>query len=163
MKKNIILPGFFATLLAALCFVSATVWGTEVDDSEALKGVKEGRVIFDTFVAEENRFIRYLSVLKETHAGLVKQGVKPSMIITMRGPAVLFVSKKHADKEDLGIIEKRIKELKELGVQFELCSIAARLLNVDYNDILSDVKIIGNGFISLIGYQSKGYAVISLQ
>ncbi len=163
MKKIMGLSGITAVLLTALLFVSSLVWGAEFDDSEALKGVKEGKVIFDTSVAAADKMILYLSVIKETHDGLVKQGVKPLIIITMHGRTVLLVSKKHAGKEDLAMIEKGIKELKELGVQFELCSIAARLLNVDYKDILPDIQIIGNGFISLIGYQSKGYAVITLQ
>lgn len=56
-----------------------------------------------------------------------------------------------------------IQELAKQGVRFEACAIATRLFHVDNASMISDVKVVGNTFISLIGYQAKGYAVIPIQ
>jgi intracellular sulfur oxidation DsrE/DsrF family protein len=49
--------------------------------------------------------------------------------------------------------------LKE-GIKLEICTIATKVFNVDASSILPGIKQVHNGWISLIGYQSKGYALI---
>jgi intracellular sulfur oxidation DsrE/DsrF family protein len=42
----------------------------------------------------------------------------------------------------------------------EACSISARIQEIENDGIISDVKMVGNTYVSLIGYQLKGYSVI---
>ena len=106
----------------------------------------------------------YLNVIEKTVATLKKQGVKPDFIITMRGAAVSIVSKdsefNSADQEQL--LQAKIAALKQLGVYFEACNVAADLFAVAKEDLFPGVVLVGNTFVSLIGYQSQGYALIPL-
>lgn len=98
----------------------------------------------------------------------MKQGVKPDLIVAFRGGAVRLVSSNRTgfstdEREDLGHADELIRELAQQGVRFEACAIATRLFHVDNASINPDVKVVGNTFISLIGYQARGYAVIPIQ
>ncbi len=44
----------------------------------------------------------------------------------------------------------------------ESCSIATKLMGVDNVTFIPYVKPVGNTFVSLIGYQKKGYALIPI-
>ena len=46
------------------------------------------------------------------------------------------------------------------GVKLEICLFAAEVFGVDPASVLPEIKRVGNGWISLIGYQSKGYALV---
>jgi intracellular sulfur oxidation DsrE/DsrF family protein len=138
-----------------------------IDDAAALKGMTSGKAVFDVNVGEAGKLALYLSVIKETHEGLVKQGVKPDLILVFRGPAVLLIStnrdKVPAEQQaKYDEAAKLIKDLKGMGVKFEACSVATRLMKVDNTTIYPEIKVVGNTFISLIGYQAKGYAYIPI-
>src|SRR5512133_2231105 len=137
------------------------------DDRGALQGVRSGKGVFDINITAVDKFPLYLQVIKETDEGLKKQGVKPDLIVAFRGGAVRFVSSNRTDlsldqREDLEHADELIHELAKQGVRFEACAIATRLFHVDNDSMISDVKVVANTFISLIGYQARGYAVISI-
>jgi len=56
-----------------------------------------------------------------------------------------------------------ITDLDGLGVKFEACNIATNLFGIDNETILLEIKVVGNTFISAIGYQTKGYSPILIQ
>jgi hypothetical protein len=62
--------------------------------------------------------------------------------------------------------EKVLDQLREFskrpGVKMESRSVAARLLGIGNDTIIPEVKPVGNTFVSLIGYQKKGYALIPI-
>lgn len=156
--------------LLALVFVTTVplpaVAGTPTDRA-ALQGVKSGKGIFDINVTEAEKLPLYLQVIKETHAGLKKQGVKPDLVVTFRGAAVRFVSSDRKNftadaKEALDDSDKLIIDLAKQGVRFEACAVATRLFQVDNASILPAITVVGNTFISLIGYQAKGYGLIPI-
>jgi hypothetical protein len=41
-----------------------------------------------------------------------------------------------------------------------VCSVATRVFGIDNNTILSGMKPVSDGFISLIGYQAQGYHLV---
>jgi intracellular sulfur oxidation DsrE/DsrF family protein len=138
------------------------------NDRAALQGVKTGKGLFDINISEAGKLPLYLQVIKETHAALKAQGVKPELIVAFRGAAVPFVSteRKGRSAEQLEVLAKSdalIGELARLGVKFEACAVAARLFGVDQASILPGIRVVGNTFVSLIGYQTKGYALIPIQ
>ena len=138
------------------------------DDRVALQGVRSGKGVFDINLTAVDKFPLYLQVIKETDEGLKRQGVKPELIVAIRGGAVRFVSSNRTDfspdqREDLEHADELIHELAKQGVRIEACAIATRLYHVDNASMISDVKVVGNTFISLIGYQARGYGVIAIQ
>jgi intracellular sulfur oxidation DsrE/DsrF family protein len=44
-----------------------------------------------------------------------------------------------------------------LGVQMEVCGAATKHFGVDNASIPEEMTVVGNGFISLIGWQTQGY------
>jgi intracellular sulfur oxidation DsrE/DsrF family protein len=60
-------------------------------------------------------------------------------------------------------VAAKIKELSAArGVDgFEQCSLAVRQQGTSADKVLPQIRVVGNGFISLMAYQAKGYAYIS--
>jgi hypothetical protein len=45
--------------------------------------------------------------------------------------------------------------------EFEQCSVASREQGTKVAKVLPEIHVVGNGFISLMAYQAKGYAYIA--
>jgi predicted peroxiredoxin len=154
-------------LWAGLALAGAAVATDKPNDADALKGVTEGKVVFDINIAEPKKLPLYLMVVDETVDDLKRQGVKPEVILAFRGKAVTLITKEReqielTDFEYLDKANEFIKTLQSKGVKMEACSVATRLFNVDNGEILDGIKPVGNTFVSLIGYQAQGYSTIPL-
>lgn len=154
-------------LLVLVCFtVSTPALATPKapDDHRALAGLTTGKAVFDVNITSAQTMLLYFTVIEKTVATLKAQGVKPDIIITLRGAAVSIVSKdsEFNNEEDEKALIKKITAMKQQGVYFEACNVAAELYDVEPADLMPGVVLVGNTFASLIGYQSQGYALIPL-
>lgn len=165
-------PTFRTALLATLfCCVlpfDAHASATTYSDHNALEGMKSAKTLFDINLTEAKKLELYLNVIKQTHADLVRQGLTPKIVIAFRGASVRLVSTEtwsftEDDQQSLERSAKLLKELAALGIRLEACSIATNLFKVDNSTLLPGIEVVGNTFISLTGYQSKGYALIPIQ
>jgi intracellular sulfur oxidation DsrE/DsrF family protein len=50
--------------------------------------------------------------------------------------------------------------MKSQGVNVEVCQYALKVLKVDPKTIIPEVSQVGNGFISIVGYQAQGYKAV---
>ena len=137
------------------------------NDSEALKGVSVGKVVFDVNMGDPNKLKLYLNVIRETVDDLERQGVKPDVILAFRGMSVRLISTNReqmelTDFDHLDQIQKQLAELHARGVRMEACSVATRLFGIDNATLLTGIKVVGNTFVSLTGYQAQGYANIPI-
>jgi intracellular sulfur oxidation DsrE/DsrF family protein len=48
------------------------------------------------------------------------------------------------------------------GVKFEICLIAVKYAGIEPSSILPEIKQVGNGWISVIGYQARGYSLVPI-
>jgi len=128
------------------------------DDREALAGLKTARVIVDIRVADPDKLVFNLQLLRETYEGMVAQGVKPRMVIAFRGPGIGMLVADELDEEALDLI----RTLKKKGVRFEACAYAMRVAKADPANLVAEVKLVANVLNSVIGYQNKGYALVLL-
>ena len=145
----------------------AVVNGLEVahpDDSDALKGVKTIKVVYDmNGVSEPKKMIVMLKAIVDARGRALAAKVKPDLVIAFRGPALKLIQKPGPDATgEQKQIGELVAELKKEGVKLEACSFAANVMNLDPAGFLPEVKVVGNTFNSLGGYQAKGYAVISV-
>lgn len=166
MFKQQITTTFFSLVL--LIIGACPAFAAIPEDSSSLEGVKGTKAIFDINFTEPEKFVLYLSVIEETHNSLRKQGYKPDFIIAFRGGSVRLITKEtwSFSEEDQLRLHKGADILKQLsgqGVRLEACSIATKLFKVDNKSLLPAVKPVGNTFVSLIGYQAKGYSLIPIQ
>ncbi len=145
----------------------AIVSGVEVahpDDSDALRGVKNLKVVYDmNGVSEPKKMIVMLKAIVDARGRALAAKVKPDLVIAFRGPALNLIQKPGPDATgEQKQIGELVAELKKEGVQLEACSFAANVLNLDPAGFLPELKVVGNTFNSLGGYQAKGYSVISV-
>ena len=155
-------------LTAAVLLVSAPLLAAEApDDKAALAGLKEAKIAFDVTTGDSKRLLNVLNTIDETRQSLMKQGVTPHIVLAFRGPATRLIQTdetkiKPEDRDNAKKIAARMKELRKApGVEsFEQCSVAVRQQETKVENVLPEVKVVGNGWISLMGYQARGYAYI---
>lgn len=108
-----------------------------------------------------------LGLLEKTLNDIENNNKKYDVVVAIRGGAVDFMTKtpKYIKSEYSDAhkkVRKMILLLKDKGVKFELCSIAAGLRGVEVIDILEEIKVVRNGYLSIIGYQNRGYAYLPM-
>jgi intracellular sulfur oxidation DsrE/DsrF family protein len=156
-------------LLAGGLFVALPVQAAKtIDDSAALNGVKETSSVFLIDFTNPQKTAFYLDIIRGTHEGLVRQGVTPDMVLVFIGETVKYLSTRPDDllameyEDQLASIAKSSKELKKLGVRMEVCAVATRVFDVDNDTILPEMEVVGDGFISLIGWQTQGHKLVPI-
>ena len=156
----------FALLTAMLLVPVITVAG-QITDSEALKGLESIKVIVDVNVGEPKLLLRRIELIDDTYTQLIDAGIRPSFIVAFRGAATRYVTRGdlYVAPEDLAIKQKIqgwVRQFQQNGFLLEQCGIAARGQKVAFDDILPQIKIVRNGYISLVAYQNKGYALLPM-
>ena len=157
------------TFLAALfaLFFALNAAAAELNDRQALEGVKVGKAIFDIATGNPNAMVTTLDVIGETIDDLKRYGVKPEIVIAFRGPAVRFLTS-NGDRippEHTATsmeLSARIEQLAARGVRIEVCGITTRMMKMDNATLVKGAQPVANTFNSLIGYQAKGYALIPI-
>jgi intracellular sulfur oxidation DsrE/DsrF family protein len=162
---------FFKLSVCALALCCSPLYAEEpprANDSYALAGVEVGKVAFDITPGDPKKLLLFLKVIAQTHADLIRQAVTPDMILVFHGAAVKLLSTQHAEglaldeEEAIKNIAELLADLKQKGVRIEACSIATNLFNVPNDSLLPGIELVGNTFVSQIGYQAKGYAIIPI-
>jgi intracellular sulfur oxidation DsrE/DsrF family protein len=92
---------------------------------------------------------------------------KPKFVVVFIGPSAKLISTNREgvpaeDHKMLDAIAEKISEMAKDGIRFEICLFAARMFNVDPVTILPEINQVENGVISLIGYQTKGFALVPI-
>lgn len=154
-------------IFALFLFVPGTIWAAAPDNARALADLKTAGVIFDVNVGQPQRLLLRLKLIEETLASVAATGVRTDVVVAFRGGATRFMTRgdKYLPAEDLkdkALIQEQVQRLKSLGYRLEQCAVAVRLLKVDPRDIIDEVPLVGNGYISMIGYQNRGYAMVPM-
>jgi intracellular sulfur oxidation DsrE/DsrF family protein len=154
--------------IALTVFLFCSAGARAADDHASLAGLKEVKVAFDIKDGDAKLLLGRLDIIDETRQSLIQQGVTPHFILAFRGPATRLVQSdqdkiKAEDRAMAAKIAIRIKELSAApGVDgFEQCAVAVREQGTKTDLVLPEIRVVGNGFISLMAYQAKGYAYIA--
>jgi len=135
----------------------------------ALHGVKEYRAIYE--VSQGNPKVANLVFWAIRNSYQVPEVEKldnpPAIAIVFHGPAVKLISSDRkffndAEWQEVQKFQQTLREMKKEGVKLEVCQYAAKVLGVDKETIIPAVDQVGNGFVSVIGYQMQGYAVVRI-
>lgn len=155
-------------MIISLFPAQAVFAATPIDDSAALNGVKAVKSVFLIDFSNPKKTAFYLETIRGTHAGLVRQGVNPKIVLVFIGETVKYLSTKPEDilameyEAELQSIASSAKELKKLGVRMEVCAVATKVFGVDNDTVLTEMNVVGDGFISLIGWQTQGYQLVPI-
>ena len=154
--------------IALATFLFCSAGAKAADDHASLTGLKDVKVAFDLKEGDGKLLLSRLDVIDETRQSLIQQGVTPHFILAFRGPATKLVQTdpdkiKPEDRAMAAKIATRIKEMSGApGVDgFEQCAVAAREQGTKTELVLPEIRVVGNGFVSLMAYQAKGYAYIA--
>jgi intracellular sulfur oxidation DsrE/DsrF family protein len=156
-----------AAAVAVLAIAASPVYAESPKDAAALSGLKEVKVAFDLQNGDGKTLLKQLEVVDETRQSLIEQGVKPQFVLTFRGPATVLVQTdqsqiKPEDRDYAKKIAEKIHGLRTAdGVNsIEQCAVAVRLSATKPENVIPDIKVVGNGWISLMAYEAKGYGYI---
>ncbi|MGM0593490.1 MAG: DsrE family protein [Pseudomonadota bacterium] len=156
----------FAALILLFASHALLAQETVINDAAALADLKTGKGVFLVDIGDPKKLNFYLEVIQGTHKGMTAQGVEPDFILVYIGPSVKYLTSApsaEADKEAGGTlldIESNVEKLGKLGVRQEICAVATRVFGVDNDTVFPELTLVGDGFISLIGYQAQGYHLV---
>jgi intracellular sulfur oxidation DsrE/DsrF family protein len=164
MKMNKVVA-YLVVALALTSGVAVTQAQAEQTDIAQLQGIGKCQAVFDLNVSDPMKLSMYLMVIKQTNASFIANGVKPELVVSVRGASVMFISGARPGMTPeqqmlMTRIANQIAELDSLGVRFEGCAIAMGLMNVDPSGVIPQVSIVQNTLLTLIAYQTKGFSVV---
>jgi uncharacterized protein len=149
------------------CLLIVTAVNSLSEEYSTLKGLKSVKAVFDFKLGNPQSALANLQVIHQTFKdkNVWVSKKRPEIVVVFIGPSVKLVSKNKSGftAEDQKILDEYASTLSAMtkdGIKFEICLIAAKLLGVDPSSILPEIKQVGNGWISLIGYQAKGYSLV---
>lgn len=158
---------FIISLFIAVGFILGVVGNTYGETYDALKGVDSIKAIVDFRVASAKVAGIHLDLLHKTYKdkSLTAVDSNPDFVIVFMGPGVKLISSNREgisdeDGKHMDDIAGIIKNMKKDGIKLEVCIAAVELLGVDKASILPEIIKVQNGWISSIGYQHRGYALI---
>jgi intracellular sulfur oxidation DsrE/DsrF family protein len=128
---------------------------------------REMKVAFDVTDGNPQVLLAKLTVIDLTRKQLIESGVTPKMVIAFRGDASYYTQTnlsmiKEADRADAIAVAAKLRELRKAdGVEaLEQCNVPLASRKLKPADLMQEVKLVPNGWISLVGYQEKGYSYI---
>jgi intracellular sulfur oxidation DsrE/DsrF family protein len=161
MKSKIITLLNLFIVISFLCAVS-TVSGEEY---KAMKGIESAKAVFDERESNPKNAALHLKIIHQTFKELAAMKKNPVFVLEFIGPSVKLISKNREgfspeDQKSLDEIANTISAMSNDGIELEICLVAAKVFNVDPASVLPEVKKVGNGWISMIGYQAQGYSLV---
>ncbi len=155
-------------LFSCLLLLPGLAAADKPGDSRALSGIDTGRILWDITIGDPERMISRLSVIEETYDDMLRQDVQPMMIFTFRGGAAGLLARdldrlELEDASAVAHVHERLQGLLDRsGVHMEACAIATRRVGLEQQDLIPGVQLVGNTFLSIMGYRQKGYTTIRI-
>ena len=151
--------------LAASALLSLPGCATAPPESAASRDV---RMAFDFTDGNPQVLAAKLANVDTTRKQLIEAGFTPQMVMTFRGDASYFTQTdpsllKEADRPEAVKVQAKLKELKAApGVEsLEQCTLPLAGRKIRKEAIMSEVKVVPNGWIALAQYQQRGYGYIA--
>ncbi len=164
VKKNLIF-----ILILALCLVSASSTTVFAQDYRALRGLNSVNTIFDFRMDNPQGAVDHLQLVLITYQNkyITDVAKNPDFVVVFMGPSVKLLTREGKGvsgekNQQAGKIAHVLTQLKNAGVRLEVCEVAMNAFGVDKRKLLPELTPVGNGWISSIGYQNKGYALVPI-
>jgi intracellular sulfur oxidation DsrE/DsrF family protein len=152
---------------AALFLLAAPLMAGGYDN--ALKDVKQVKAVFDVSQGSPKVSNAVFWAVKNVYEDEKVKGLpEPAqLVVVFHGPAVKLISSDRTgfsakEAADIDQFQETLRQMKSDGVTLEVCDYALKVMGVDPATIIPEVDHVGNGFISVVGYQAQGYAVVRI-
>lgn len=156
-------------LIISLCLLLVAAVPALAGDYEALKDQKSVRAVFDIRNSNPDVTAMYLRLIHQAYQdkNIREVSQTPEFVLVFIGPPVKFVSKNRdgfspEEKKTLADIATLLSTMSKEGVKLEICMLAAQAFGVEPNSILPEFTRVNSGYISLIGYQGRGFSLVPI-
>jgi len=162
--------GRFRTLLALIA--AGLLWTALpalAEDYRALEGVSGLDSVFDITLGSPRQAVVTFGAVRDVHRSpaVTSLHAAPRTVLVFHGGAVKLISTDRSDflpqeVEALDKVAALIRQFKADGIRMEVFMYAVNALGVDPATLMPEVERVGNGFISVLGYQRQGYALVAV-
>jgi intracellular sulfur oxidation DsrE/DsrF family protein len=163
MKEN--LRKIVVMSIAAFFLVLSSLSFASAQEYDAMTGVNSVDAIFDMRDGNPQTAGIHLNLIHNTYKELIAMKKNPVFVVVFMGSAVKLISSDRSafsaeEQKSLKEIASIISRMSKAGIRVEVCLFAVKLLGVEPASILPEIERVGNGWISEIGYQARGYSLV---
>lgn len=158
------------TWMLAVFLLAATAGTGFSEEYPMLKGLESVKAVFGFEIGNPQSALAHLQVIHQTYQDKnIRIGKKkPEIVVVFYGPSVKLASKNRggvsaADRKIVEEYANTISAMARDGVKFEICLIALKFAGVDPSSVMPEIKVVGNGWISVIVYQAGGYSLVPVK
>ena len=152
-----------------VCLIVATAGNAFSEEYGILKGLKSVKAVFNFEMGNPQSALINLKLIHQTYKdeSIRKVSKHPDFVVIFLGPAVKLVSKNKGaftaeDQKILDEFASTVSAMAKDGIKLEICMFAVKVFGVESSSILPEIRQVGNGWISLIGYEAKGYSLVPI-
>jgi intracellular sulfur oxidation DsrE/DsrF family protein len=151
--------------LAAFCLVLSSLSFASAEEYDAMKGVNSVNAIFDMRDGNLQTAVIHLNLIHDTYKELITMKKNPNFVVVFMASAVKLISSDYSgftteEQKSLKEIASIISRMSKAGIRVEVCLFAVKVFGVEPTSILAEIEQVGNGWISEIGYQARGYSLV---
>lgn len=135
----------------------------------ALTGVKGLDSVYDVSLASPVVAAAVFPAIRDSYLNKEVRALPapPRTVIVFHGKAVKLLSTDRTglEKEEAAAYDKvadMLRQFKKDGIKLEVCMYAVQVVGVNPATLLPEIDRVGNGFISVLGYQAQGYSVVTV-
>jgi intracellular sulfur oxidation DsrE/DsrF family protein len=157
------------SVLFAAFFLAFLTTPVTAGEYAALKGVDGVNTVFDLSQGSPKVANIVFWAVNDVHQNESVRTLSnpPRTVVVFHGPSVKLISteRKWFNAEEAAEVDKfadTIRQMEKDGVTFEICDFAAKVMGVDPATIMPEIDHVGNGFVSVAGYQAQGYSVVRI-
>ncbi len=128
----------------------------------------EDAVVYHCDFPQESRFHAMLSNMRNHLSAYDFDPFRIKLILVANGAGVKFFMKTHKgtrwekEKIDVKGAQERLSYLSQFGVEFYICDITIRSLNLKYENFFEFVKIVPSGVATVGRLQTNGFGYIKV-
>lgn len=159
----------FVTILvsSALVLLLLSLVPVPAGEYKSLKGADSADTIFDFRESNPASALAHLSLAHNVFRDQAIRNISkdPDFVVVFMGGAVKMLSSNRSaftdkQRKTLERMDNVISEMVKDGITLEVCLFAVDSLGVDPESISPEIERVPNGWISSIGYQANGYALV---
>jgi len=159
----------FLTVVTVVLFLAVSAGPAISGEYKALNGVTKIKAVFDVSLGSAKTAPGVFWAVRNAYNDQAIKALpeKPEIAVVFHGPVVKLITSNREgfspeESKALDEFADMIRQMKAEGVTFEVCLYAAKVMGIDPATILPEIDHVGNGYISVIGYQAQGYSVVRI-
>lgn len=154
-------------VLLAVFFLPQSGLSQTRGELAALGNLSRLHVYFDVKADSAAKLAKRMEWINDTYEQITEQGLKAHFIIGFRSHASFFVTRgeDYIDETEIPTkakIEQWLKEFRKKGIVMEQCGLSAELFDIDEEDFLDEIRVVKNSYVSIAGYQNRGFAYVPM-